>query len=238
MTNHFAGDPGLWPLRFCQPDGTGIARFHHARCVTDRLNTDQRAPWDPVKLGYELNEALGLYSECLSIATDAGYDGYEVQARSELLQILWDNKIGVIAHLLNGVAQGSEVTPAMINASGAGTCRYCNGTKRALYFSEQGWAQEWRDCHICAMTSTPRKAPASCTHCIDETDCSNVDICSALSTVPSPPAEINAWPVGCHSPNSCHRNGRCMYVGCKHDGKDIATLAALALSSTHREAGK
>jgi hypothetical protein len=226
MTNHFAGDPGLWPLRFCQPDGTGIARFHHARCVTDRLNTDQRAPWDPVKLGYELNEALGLYSECLSIATDAGYDGYEVQARSELLQILWDNKIGVIAHLLNGVAQGSEVTPAMINAgaqalandvwhppqqlmslalyeqdkfrrqarivleaasplshqsapdflpshtsgerlpssdaagSGAGTCRYCNGTKRALYFSEQGWAQEWRDCHICAMTSTTRGGEA------------------------------------------------------------------------------
>jgi hypothetical protein len=85
-----------------------------------------------------------------------------------------------------------------------------------------------------ALSSTPRKAPASCTHCIDETDCSNVDICSALSTVPSPPAEINAWPVGCHSPNSCHRNGRCMYVGCKHDGKDIATLAALAISSTDK----
>jgi hypothetical protein len=168
MTNHFAGDPGLWPLRFCQPDGTGIARFHHARCVTDRLNTDQRAPWDPVKLGYELNEALGLYSECLSIATDAGYDGYEVQARSELLQILWDNKIGIIAHLLNGVAHqsapdflpshtsGERLPSSDAAGSGAGTCRYCNGTKRALYFSEQGWAQEWRDCHICAMTSTDR----------------------------------------------------------------------------------
>lgn len=33
------------------------------------------------------------------------------------------------------------------------------------------------------------------------------------------------WPLGCHSPNSCSRNGRCMYVGCKHDGKDIRALA-------------
>jgi len=36
---------------------------------------------------------------------------------------------------------------------------------------------------------------------------------------------VNDWPLGCHSPNSCSRNGRCMYVGCRHDGKDIAVLA-------------
>jgi hypothetical protein len=34
------------------------------------------------------------------------------------------------------------------------------------------------------------------------------------------------WPLGCHSPNSCSRNSRCMYVGCKHDGKDIGALAS------------
>lgn len=33
----FAGDPGRWPLGFCQPDGTGITRWHHTRCVTARL---------------------------------------------------------------------------------------------------------------------------------------------------------------------------------------------------------
>jgi len=35
--NGFAGDPGRWPLGFCQPDGTGIIRWHHTRCVTHRL---------------------------------------------------------------------------------------------------------------------------------------------------------------------------------------------------------
>jgi hypothetical protein len=39
-----------------------------------------------------------------------------------------------------------------------------------------------------------------------------------------------AWPIGCHSPNSCHRHGQCMYSGCKYDGADIAALAAAALA--------
>lgn len=33
----FAGDPGLWPIGFSQMDGTGICRWHHARCVVERL---------------------------------------------------------------------------------------------------------------------------------------------------------------------------------------------------------
>lgn len=66
---------------------------------------------------------------------------------------------------------------------------------------------------------------------------------SALpSTACAPAAAKNvdfyAWPVGCHSPNWCHRNGRCMYVGCKYDGEDIAALAALAISSTVSGGGK
>jgi hypothetical protein len=28
-------------------------------------------------------------------------------------------------------------------------CQNCNGTKRALYFSEQGFTHETRDCHVC-----------------------------------------------------------------------------------------
>ncbi|MCK1503898.1 hypothetical protein [Bradyrhizobium sp. 18] len=37
-TSSYAGDPGRWPLRFCQRDGTGITRYHHTRCVTDRIH--------------------------------------------------------------------------------------------------------------------------------------------------------------------------------------------------------
>lgn len=33
----YAGDPGRWPVGFAQADGTGICRWHHARCVVDRL---------------------------------------------------------------------------------------------------------------------------------------------------------------------------------------------------------
>ena len=32
-----AGDPGKWPLRFPKPDGTGISRPHHMRCVIERV---------------------------------------------------------------------------------------------------------------------------------------------------------------------------------------------------------
>lgn len=37
QTCSVAGDPGRWPLVFCQPEGTGIVRFHHTSCVTERL---------------------------------------------------------------------------------------------------------------------------------------------------------------------------------------------------------
>lgn len=33
----FAGNPGLWPLIFTHPDGTGIPKFHHVGCVQKRL---------------------------------------------------------------------------------------------------------------------------------------------------------------------------------------------------------
>jgi hypothetical protein len=55
---------------------------------------------------------------------------------------------------------------------------------------------------------------------------------TARATAAAGNVDFYAWPVGCHSPNSCHRNGRCMYVGCKYDGEDIAALASLAISST------
>lgn len=35
-------------------------------------------------------------------------------------------------------------------------CPNCKGTKRAIYFSEQGWKHEERDCHLCARSSAPR----------------------------------------------------------------------------------
>lgn len=39
--NAFAGDPGLWPVGFAQADGTGICRWHHSRCVVERLPPPQ-----------------------------------------------------------------------------------------------------------------------------------------------------------------------------------------------------
>lgn len=30
------------------------------------------------------------------------------------------------------------------------------------------------------------------------------------------------WPAGCHSPSSCSRNKRCMYMGCHYEGKEIS----------------
>jgi hypothetical protein len=57
---------------------------------------------DAVKLGYELNDALTVYLDAKAIEDGAGYQGYAVQAQSELIQILWDNKAGIIAHLLSG----------------------------------------------------------------------------------------------------------------------------------------
>lgn len=33
----YAANPGLWPVRLCHPDGTGLTRWHHHQCVVDRL---------------------------------------------------------------------------------------------------------------------------------------------------------------------------------------------------------
>lgn len=35
-------------------------------------------------------------------------------------------------------------------------CSNCSGTKRGLYFSEQAWCHEERDCHLCAHTRPVR----------------------------------------------------------------------------------
>ncbi len=37
MTSSLAGNPGKWPLIFCQPDGTGRVKYHHTSCVVTRL---------------------------------------------------------------------------------------------------------------------------------------------------------------------------------------------------------
>lgn len=35
--NGYAGDPGQWPVPLCHPDGTGKVKWHHERCVMDRI---------------------------------------------------------------------------------------------------------------------------------------------------------------------------------------------------------
>jgi hypothetical protein len=32
-----AGNPGLWPLGFAHSEDPGVCKWHHARCVTQRL---------------------------------------------------------------------------------------------------------------------------------------------------------------------------------------------------------
>lgn len=32
---------------------------------------------------------------------------------------------------------------------------------------------------------------------------------------------MSNWPASCHSPNSCARNERCMYVRCQHERENI-----------------
>lgn len=36
-TDSVAGNPGLWPLQFCAPDGTGVCRWWHSGCVMAQL---------------------------------------------------------------------------------------------------------------------------------------------------------------------------------------------------------
>jgi hypothetical protein len=57
-------------------------------------------------------------------------------------------------------------------------------------------------------------------------DCVSGPQAARLSSSEPAPELADRWPLGCHSPNSCSRNGRCMYVNCKHDGKDIGALAS------------
>ena len=35
--NGFAGNPSEWPIALCHPDGTGIVKWHHERCVSERI---------------------------------------------------------------------------------------------------------------------------------------------------------------------------------------------------------
>ena len=34
----YAGNPGMWPLVFCHKDEPGKAKYHHAKCVSRRLD--------------------------------------------------------------------------------------------------------------------------------------------------------------------------------------------------------
>jgi hypothetical protein len=54
-------------------------------------------------------------------------------------------------------AVASALSPANANEGSTATiprepCPQCQGTHRALYFSEQGWKHEERDCHLCSST--------------------------------------------------------------------------------------
>lgn len=51
----------------------------------------------------------------------------------------------------------------------------------------------------------------------------------AEPNIHQPHALSQGWPAGCHSPNSCNRHQRCMYVNCKFENTDIREAIAAAL---------
>lgn len=71
-----------------------------------------------------------------------------------------------------------------------------------------------------SITSTHRSPPAATAGDIPSGSRPPASAAMGLSAGGEP---TYIWPAGCHSPNSCHRNKRCMYVGCRHDGTDAMT---------------
>lgn len=63
----------------------------------------------------------------------------------------------IVRALLASPAPSGEPSHSQISqlddASNAVPCKNCDGTKRALYFSEQNWSHEIRACHLCAAPS-------------------------------------------------------------------------------------
>lgn len=41
--NHLAADPGQWPIALCHRDEPGVVKWHHERCVSERLIENQPA---------------------------------------------------------------------------------------------------------------------------------------------------------------------------------------------------
>ena len=86
MTNHLSCDPGLRPLQFCQPDGTGITRFHHTKCVVDRLAAPVAGRAEPIAWRYRSkDEPSWEYSEKPLIPKDlfrkeAGFEEQPIHA--------------------------------------------------------------------------------------------------------------------------------------------------------------
>lgn len=69
MTSSLSANPGMWPLVFTHPDGSGRVKYHHVRCVQDRLFADP--PTQPEALG----RAVGLLKRALSACTDGNAAG-------------------------------------------------------------------------------------------------------------------------------------------------------------------
>lgn len=41
-TNGYAGNPGMWPVMLCHPDDPGVVKYHHVKCVSERLAEVER----------------------------------------------------------------------------------------------------------------------------------------------------------------------------------------------------
>lgn len=87
-TDQFAGDPGMWPLEFAHPDGTGRVRQHHVKCVIARCFPVETTPAplcthkaEKVKRGYERGYDMAWCLECGGItwASDGWVGGQDAK---------------------------------------------------------------------------------------------------------------------------------------------------------------
>ncbi|MCC6360644.1 MAG: hypothetical protein IT450_18040 [Phycisphaerales bacterium] len=70
MTEKHAGNPSRWPVYLCHADEPGVAKPHHAGCVSERLAQRDRMADRMYTLGEERDAAVKLAAE-----NEAAFDG-------------------------------------------------------------------------------------------------------------------------------------------------------------------
>jgi hypothetical protein len=129
----------------------------------------------------------GLFDHIAPAQLPASPVAVNAKALAREIEQAWDSE----PTPFNRADVAARVILSSIPAQSTPSCRYCNGTGKALYFSEQGWTQEWRACHVCRPSTS--SAPGGHTWQPIETapkDGTRLLLCHATSAM-----HANALPV-------------------------------------------